>query len=154
METLPDWLNDYIGVCIQEIKRPYLYNGLLRYKISNILRKKPKSVFNYFKLLAIPKELICDILKRKKISFTTIRELINNDEYVYDNSDKFIHYINLLKNGNNTGGIVEKTNYCTWYTCSKCKCNKTTLIEKQTRSCDELSTVIAKCVKCGYTWRP
>ena len=41
---------------------------------------------------------------------------------------------------------------CTLYTCNKCKQNKTMVFIKQTRRCDEESTIIYKCI-CGNTWK-
>ena len=39
------------------------------------------------------------------------------------------------------------------FTCSKCKSNKTSHYEKQTRSSDEPMTVFVQCLNCGKRWR-
>ncbi len=45
-----------------------------------------------------------------------------------------------------------KKNVSTLYTCSKCKENRTTLSSKQTRACDESSTVFITCENCQFKW--
>lgn len=39
------------------------------------------------------------------------------------------------------------------FTCSKCKSNKTSFYEKQTRSSDEPMTVFITCLNCGKHWK-
>jgi transcription elongation factor S-II len=39
------------------------------------------------------------------------------------------------------------------YTCGKCKMNKCSYYQLQTRSCDEPTTTFINCLNCGNTWR-
>ena len=39
------------------------------------------------------------------------------------------------------------------YICGKCNSNKTSYLEKQTRSADEPMTIYIKCHKCGAKWK-
>jgi transcription elongation factor S-II len=41
----------------------------------------------------------------------------------------------------------------TLYKCSKCKNNKTTYSEMQTRSADEAITIFVQCLVCSHKWR-
>jgi len=52
---------------------------------------------------------------------------------------------------NRSPGIKEAT--CSAFTCGKCKQNKTTYYQLQTRSADEPMTTYVECITCGNRWK-
>ena len=46
-----------------------------------------------------------------------------------------------------------KLNVTDMFTCSKCKKNKCTYFELQTRSADEPMTTFVTCIECGHRWK-
>jgi len=48
---------------------------------------------------------------------------------------------------------TKPTATCDMFTCSKCKENKTTYFQLQTRSADEPMTTFVTCVNCGNRWK-
>lgn len=48
---------------------------------------------------------------------------------------------------------LQEANITTEYTCSKCKCQKHTVVSLQTRSADEPITHFITCTNCGFTFK-
>ena len=47
----------------------------------------------------------------------------------------------------------EDPNYEGLFRCGKCKSNRTTYYQMQTRSADEPMTIFIRCLNCGKDWR-
>jgi len=148
-DLLPPYLVDYVRNEIKTLSENGLYEKLYRFKLYNILIKSPVEFDNFVKLLHLPDNVLDDVLSLNVIKFSTIRDMISLDEYRYDDDRSFPKYINTIKNRKED----VKQNYSTMYRCPKCKERKSTIMQKQTRSADEMPTIIVTCVCCGHHYR-
>lgn len=112
---------------------PFLFEDIFKTKFDEIYDLFQKS--NYLK----------DSIKNKTIKPENICDMQPEDldPETYTNIIKKKELIELKKKNNGTTDA---------YTCKKCKNNKCSVTERQTRAGDEPATVFITCVECGYTF--
>lgn len=112
---------------------PFLVEDIFKTKFDEILELFNKSTF------------LKDSIKNKTIDPTNICNLQPEeiDPDTYNDIIKKKELIELKKKNNGTTDA---------YTCKKCKNNKCSVTERQTRAGDEPATVFITCVECGYTF--
>jgi transcription elongation factor S-II len=76
---------------------------------------------------------------------------MSNAELANPDLQKEMQAIHKENEKKNLRGVKEAT--CTQFTCSKCKQNKTTYFQMQTRSADEPMTTFVECINCGNRWK-
>jgi len=90
--------------------------------------------------------LLNEILNNKDFKINTVPYMTANELFP-DNWKKIINRLNLIEE--------KKKNMATTdiFTCKKCKKNRCTVHQMQTRSADEPMTTFVTCIVCNNTWK-
>ena len=88
-------------------------------------------------------------IKKKKITYKTLEKITHQEM----NKQKWdVHVQNKIKRDKNMT-TVDMSAATDQFTCYKCRSNKCTYYQLQTRSADEPMTTFINCLNCGNRWK-
>lgn len=156
MELNDEFCSDYINILnshIGKINSKKVISSIINYtteyaeinQIPFLVQEIFKTKFDELLELFSKNTHLKNLIKNKKVKPEHICELAPEelDPETYTDIIKKKELIELKKKNNGTTDA---------YTCKKCKNNKCSVTERQTRAGDEPATVFITCVECGYTF--